>query len=132
MDSLNKRELGAQDLGAQEFGAEVEIAERPRRVPQTKGMIVEFERLAAELNRAVQIEEERTGIHDPQNFAYSTVAKAAAQRRDNLISSVAMLRKALEAAAAARAAASGQSGDASADEPTASFATQPKHADTAT
>ncbi len=47
-------------------------------------MIAEFDRIAADLDREIKIEQERAGIHDPAHFAYPTYAKAAMQRRENL------------------------------------------------
>lgn len=82
-----------------------EIAACRRRVAQTRGVIADFERLAAELDREVRAEEDRTGNHDPRHFAYSTVAKAAALRRDNLMHSIEQLRIQLGATQAALAVA---------------------------
>jgi flagellar FliJ protein len=76
-----------------------------RRVAQTRSMIADFERLAAELDREVRAEEDRTGNHDPRHFAYSTVAKAASLRRDNLMHSIGQLRIQLGTAHAALEAA---------------------------
>jgi flagellar protein FliJ len=61
-------------------------------------MIADFERLTAELDREVRAEEDRTGIRDPRHFAYSTVAKAAGLRRDNLRHSIAQLQVQLDSA----------------------------------
>lgn len=47
-------------------------------------MIREFDAMAADLDRQIQAEEDRTGIRDKSHFSYSTYAKSAAQRRDNL------------------------------------------------
>jgi flagellar protein FliJ len=77
-----------------------EISACRRRVAQTGRMIADFERLTAELDREVRAEEDRTGIRDPRHFAYSTVAKAAGLRRDNLRRSIAQLQVQLDAAAA--------------------------------
>ena len=82
-----------------------EIAACRRRVMQTRSMIVDFERLSAELDREVRAEEERTGIHDPRHFAYSTVAKASSLRRDNLMNSIAQLKVQLDVAQSALHAA---------------------------
>ena len=82
-----------------------EIAACRRRIMQTRSMINDFERLANELDREVRAEEERTGIHDPRNFAYSTVAKASALRRDNLLHSITQLKIQLDTAYAALHAA---------------------------
>ncbi|MBX6425661.1 MAG: flagellar export protein FliJ [Variibacter sp.] len=61
-----------------------QVDEKRRRVAQIEAMIAEFERMAMELDREIQIEQERAGIHDPAHFAYPTYAKAAMVRRDNL------------------------------------------------
>jgi hypothetical protein len=55
-------------------------------------MIIDFEFMAADLDREIRIEQERVGIHDPAHFAYPTYAKAAASRRDNLKHSADELR----------------------------------------
>jgi flagellar export protein FliJ len=64
-----------------------QVDEKRRRVAQIEGMIAEFERMAAELEREIKAEQDRAGIHDPAHFAYPTYAKAAMQRRDNLVRS---------------------------------------------
>ena len=61
-----------------------QVDEKRRKVAQIEAMIAEFERIATELDREIQAEQERTGIHDPTHFAYSTYAKAAIGRSDNL------------------------------------------------
>lgn len=73
-----------------------EAAEKARKVSSLEAMIRDFESMAADLSRQIAAEEERTGIKDPAHFAYSTFAKAAAQRRTNLMTSVADLRMKLE------------------------------------
>ncbi len=75
-----------------------EADEKARKVADLEYMINDFEQMAADLDRQVKMEEERTGVNDPTHFAYSTFAKSAAQRRDNLMSSVQELREKLEAA----------------------------------
>ncbi len=75
-----------------------EVEEKRRKVSDLELMIREFEYMAVELDRQVQCEEDRTGIKDRAHFAYSTLAKAAAQRRDNLRASVANLQAKLEMA----------------------------------
>src|SRR5215468_2488730 len=69
-----------------------EVAERARKVASLEGTIRDFELLASELARQIANEEDRTGIRDQAHFAYSTFAKAAAQRRANLLTSVADLQ----------------------------------------
>jgi flagellar export protein FliJ len=61
--------------------------EKRRKVMQIEGMIAEFERIANDLDREIRTEQERSGIHDPTHFAYPTYAKAAMQRRENLVRS---------------------------------------------
>lgn len=82
-----------------------EADEKARKVADIEAMIREFEGMAADLARQIVSEEERTGVRDPKHFAYSTFAKAAAQRRDNLMTSVEDLRAKLGAAVAERDAA---------------------------
>lgn len=61
-------------------------------------MIRDFETMISELSRQIAAEEDRTSIKDPAHFAYSTFAKAAAQRRGNLLTSVADLKAKLDIA----------------------------------
>jgi flagellar export protein FliJ len=75
-----------------------EVAEKARKVASLEGTIRDFENLASELARQVANEEDRTGVRDQAHFAYSTFAKAAAQRRANLLTSVDDLKEQLEAA----------------------------------
>lgn len=69
-----------------------EAREKARKVSDLESMIREFESIADDLDRQISNEEERTGVRDAQHFAYSTFAKAARQRRDNLQLSVDDLR----------------------------------------
>jgi hypothetical protein len=68
-----------------------EVAERARKVASLEGTIRDFELMASDLARQIANEEDRTGVRDQGHFAYSTFAKAAAQRRANLLTSVADL-----------------------------------------
>jgi flagellar FliJ protein len=61
-----------------------QVDEKRRKVAQIEAMIAEFDRIAAELDREIKIEQDRAGIHDPAHFAYPTYAKAAIGRRENL------------------------------------------------
>lgn len=61
-----------------------QVDEKRRKVAQIEAMIAEFERIATDLDREIQAEQERTGIRDPAHFAYSTYAKAAIGRSENL------------------------------------------------
>lgn len=69
-----------------------QVEEKRRQLAQIDGMIAEFERMSAELTAQIASEEGRTGITDIHHFAYSTFAKSAMQRRDNLKSSADELR----------------------------------------
>jgi flagellar protein FliJ len=72
--------------------------EKSRKVADLERIIREFDQMAADLERQIQLEEDRTGIRDRGHFSYSTFAKAAAQRRDNLKTSTDGLREKLGAA----------------------------------
>jgi len=75
-----------------------EADEQARKVANLESMIRDFQVMAADLDRQIQAEEDRTGVKDRAHFAYSTFAKSAAQRRDNLRASAAELTGKLEAA----------------------------------
>jgi hypothetical protein len=75
-----------------------EADEKARKVADLQHMIHEFEIMARDLDRQIAAEEDRTGVRDRAHFSYSTYAKAASQRRDNLVASVAELRDKLEVA----------------------------------
>jgi flagellar export protein FliJ len=75
-----------------------EANEKARKVASIETMILDLEHIAADLARQIAAEEERTGVRDPAHFAYSTFAKAAGQRRRNLLTSVDDLKVKLEAA----------------------------------
>jgi flagellar export protein FliJ len=78
-----------------------QVEERRRTVAQIESMISGFERITADLERDIKIEQDRSDIHDPAHFAYPTYAKAAIQRRDNLKRSAHDLKIQLEDAKAA-------------------------------
>jgi flagellar FliJ protein len=75
-----------------------QVDEKRRQVAQIEAMIADFERMAAELDQQIEIEQQKTGISDVAHFAYSTFAKAALQRRDNLLASAADMKVTLETA----------------------------------
>jgi flagellar protein FliJ len=75
-----------------------EANEKARKVASLETMILDFEHMAADLSRQISAEEERTGVRDAVHFAYSTFAKAAALRRENLLTSASDLRVKLDAA----------------------------------
>jgi flagellar FliJ protein len=77
-----------------------QVEEKRRRVAQIDAMIAEFSRMAADLDREIANEEQRTGVGDPSHFAYSTYARASRARRDNLHNSADELRGQLDEAKA--------------------------------
>jgi flagellar FliJ protein len=78
-----------------------QVDEQRRKVAQIEGMIAEFERISADLDREIKAEQDRAGIQDPSHFAYPTYAKAATVRRDNLKRSADEMRIQLEDAKSA-------------------------------
>ena len=74
--------------------------EKRRRVAQIEAMIAEFARMASDLDREIALEEQRNGVTDMNHYAYSTYARAARVRRDNLNQSTEDLRPQLEDAKA--------------------------------
>jgi flagellar protein FliJ len=84
------------------------VEEKRRQVAQIDLTVAEFERIAKELDDQVRSEQERSGIRDVNHFAYPTFAKAATQRRDNLMASAKEL-------AGQRAAAQAELDEATAD-----------------
>jgi flagellar protein FliJ len=75
-----------------------EAAEKGRKVAAMETMILDLEHIATDLARQISAEEERTGIKDAAHFAYSTFAKAAGQRRANLVTSIEDLKVKLDSA----------------------------------
>lgn len=73
-----------------------QVDEKRRAVTQIELMVADFERMASELDQQIEIEHKKTGIEDVGHFAYSTFAKAALQRRDNLNNSADDMREKLE------------------------------------
>ena len=61
-----------------------QVDERRRRVSQIESMIADFARMVVDLDREIASEEQRSGISDPNHYAYPTFARAAVTRRDNL------------------------------------------------
>ena len=75
-----------------------EVEEKRRKVAEIEMMIGEFGLMAGDLDRQIAIEQERAGVSDTNHYAYPTFAKAAIQRRDNLLASAADLEAKLSAA----------------------------------
>jgi flagellar protein FliJ len=74
------------------------VDEKRRQVSQIEMMVADFERMASDLDQQIEIEQTKTGISDIAHFAYSTFAKAARDRRDNLLASANDMREKLETA----------------------------------
>jgi flagellar export protein FliJ len=82
-----------------------QVNEKRRQLLQLDMMIAEFERMANGLDVQIAAEEKKAGITDVNHFAYPTFAKAARQRRDNLLNSQADLAEQRAIAEAALAEA---------------------------
>lgn len=65
-----------------------QVEDKTRQLAQIDMMISEFQRMADDLDAQIKFEEEKAGISDSSHFAYPTFAKAAVQRRDNLMVSI--------------------------------------------
>lgn len=65
-----------------------EVDERRQTVSDIENMIAELQQMVVDLERQIEVEQERAGVSDVNHFAYPTFAKAAIQRRDNLKNSV--------------------------------------------
>ena len=76
-----------------------QVNEKRRQLLQLDMMIAEFDRMAADLENQVAFEERKSGISDQTHFAYPTFAKAARQRRENLLVSQRDLKTQREGAA---------------------------------
>jgi hypothetical protein len=65
-----------------------DVEEKSKKLADLEAMIGEFKRMALDLEQQIEAEHVRTGIRDINHFAYPPFAKAARQRRDNLLASV--------------------------------------------
>ena len=77
-----------------------EVNEKHRKVRDLDAMIGEFRQMVINLDHQIISEQEKSGISDVNHYAYPTFAKAAIQRRDNLIVSIEDLEAKLENAQA--------------------------------
>jgi hypothetical protein len=66
-----------------------------RMTTQIERAIADFNCAISDLNRAIEAEQIRTRIDDPNHFAYSTAAQAMIGRRSNLIQSIGRLKRQL-------------------------------------
>lgn len=65
-----------------------QVREKRRQISQLDMMMDEFERMTSELEAQIVNEERKSGITDINHFAYPTFARAARQRRENLMNSI--------------------------------------------
>lgn len=77
-----------------------ELNEKQEKVADIEAMIADFKRSVDDLTHQIRVEEEMSGIRDIKHFSYPTYAKAARQRRDNLLDSIRDLEAKLEEARA--------------------------------
>ena len=82
-----------------------EVDETARKAGDLERTIRDFEALAFDLDRQITNEETRTGIKDLDHFAYSSFARSARARRDNLCASIEGLKAKVEVARDERDAA---------------------------
>jgi flagellar export protein FliJ len=75
-----------------------QVNEKRRQLNQLRSMMAEFDRMAKDLEAQIAFEEKKSGISDPNHFAYPTFAKAARQRADNLMVSIKELQVQQDAA----------------------------------
>ena len=65
-----------------------DVEEKKQKVADIEAMIQDFSQMVVDLDRQIEVEQERSGITDVNHYAYPTFAKAAIQRRDNLRASI--------------------------------------------
>ncbi len=75
-----------------------EVDERRQTVADIETMKGELQQMVIDLERQIEVEQEKAGVSDVNHFAYPTFAKAAIVRRDNLKNSCAELETKLEEA----------------------------------
>ena len=75
-----------------------EVDERRQTVADIEAMMEELQQMVIDLERQIEVEQEKAGVSDVNHFAYPTFAKAAIARRDNLKNSCAELEVKLEEA----------------------------------
>ena len=70
-----------------------QVEDKTRQLAQIDMMIAEFEKMNGDLQAQIEVEEQKSGITDPDHFAYPTFAKAARQRQENLDGSIRDLKE---------------------------------------
>jgi hypothetical protein len=79
-----------------------------RMTSQIERVIADFNCAINDLNGAIEAEQIRTRIDDPNHFAYSTAAQAMIRRRSNLVRSIDRLKRQLADASSTEATSSPQ------------------------
>jgi flagellar FliJ protein len=75
-------------------------------------LIAEYDRKAAELEKAIRAEEDRTGVRDPAHVSYPAAARDKIARRDTLLNaSAAPKRRLADAKGALNRALPGRGAD---------------------
>lgn len=75
-----------------------DVDEHQQKVGDIEAMINDFTQMATDLERQIEVEQERAGVSDVNHYSYPTFAKAAIQRRENLMASIGDLELKLESA----------------------------------
>jgi flagellar export protein FliJ len=75
-----------------------DMDEKQQKVADIEAMIQDFSQMVVDLDRQIDVEQERAGVTDVNHYSYPTFAKAAIQRRDNLQASIEDLDVKLNAA----------------------------------
>jgi len=75
-----------------------DVDEHRQKVTDIEMMVEDFKQMAVDLERQIEVEQERAGISDVNHYAYPTFAKAAIQRRENLMASISDLESKLDLA----------------------------------
>ena len=84
------------DAGQLVHMEQFEVSQKERRIVLLQTMIRDFENMIVDLDGQIATEEDRTRVKDPGHPAYSTLAVAAAKRRQNLLSSLSQVKSILE------------------------------------
>lgn len=65
-----------------------QVDEKRRQMADIEAMIADFRRMEQDLEHQITAEQDRSGISDVKHYAYPTFAKAAMDRRNNLLRSI--------------------------------------------
>jgi flagellar protein FliJ len=84
------------DAGRSVYRERFEVSQKERRVVLLRTMIRDFENMIFRLDKQITTEEDRTKVKDPAHPAYSTLALAAAKRRQNLLISLSQVKAILD------------------------------------